>query len=329
MYLAKEERYESMQYKRVGRSGLKLPYVSLGLWHNFGSQFPHSNSREMLLGAFDLGITHFDLANNYGPVPGSAEITFGRVLREDLAAYRDEMIISTKSGYYMWKGPYGEWGSRKQMIASLDQSLKRMGLEYVDIFYHHRPDEETPLEESMSALVQAVRSGKALYVGLSNYGPERAEQAIKILKDEGIHCLIHQPRYNIFDRKPEQGLYEVLRKEGVGAIPFSPLAQGLLTGRYLNGIPEDSRAAGKSVFLKTDDITQDTLNKVKALNDIALARGQTLAQMAIAWLHRDEVTASVIIGASKLAQIVDCAKAQDGPAFSEDELRRIDEIALN
>ncbi len=327
MYQAKASRYESMQYKRVGKSGLKLPYVSLGLWHNFGSLFPHSNSQEMLLGAFDLGITHFDLANNYGPVPGSAEITFGRVLKEDLKAYRDELIISTKSGYHMWEGPYGEWGSRKQMLASLDQSLVRMGLSYVDIFYSHRPDEKTPLEETMSALVSAVRQGKALYVGLSNYGPERTKQAVKLLKDEGIHCLIHQPRYNIFDRRPEQGLYDSLRELGVGAIPFSPLAQGLLTGRYLNGIPEDSRAAGSSVFLQTKDVTESLLDKIRALNELAQQRGQTLAQMAISWLHRDEVTASVIIGASKLSQIIDCAKAQEGAPFSPEELRKIDEIA--
>ena len=328
MYTANPKRYDSMTYKRVGNSGLKLPYVSLGLWHNFGSLFPHSNSREMILGAFDLGITHFDLANNYGPVPGSAEETFGRVLAQDLKHHRDEIIVSTKSGYYMWEGPYGEWGSRKQMLASLDQSLKRMGLSYVDIFYSHRPDPDTPLEETVSALVQAVRSGKALYVGLSNYGPERTKQAIDLLKAEGIHCLIHQPRYNIFDRRPEEGLYQVLAQEGVGAIPFSPLEQGLLTDRYLNGIPADSRAAGASIFLKTDNITQDKLAQIRALNDLARERGQTLAQMALSWLHKSPVTASVIIGASRLSQIQDCAGAQEGAAFTAEELGRIDKIVL-
>ena len=327
MYLAEKNRYDSMRYKRVGKSGLKLPYVSLGLWHNFGSQFPHDNSREMVLGAFDLGITHFDLANNYGPVPGSAETTFGRVMKEDLAAYRDELIISTKSGYLMWEGPYGEWGSRKQMLASLDQSLKRMGLEYVDIFYAHRPDPDTPLEETMGALAQAVRQGKALYVGISNYGPERAAQAIDMLQDMGIHCLIHQPRYNILDRKPEEGLYEVLEQKGVGAIPFSPLAQGLLTNRYLNGIPADSRAGGKSVFLKPEQIGQIVHDKIARLNEIAQARGQTLAQMAVSWLHRSPVTASVIVGASRLSQIKDSVKAQDAADFSAEELRAIDQAA--
>jgi len=328
MYTANPDRYETMQYKRVGRSGLKLPYVSLGLWHNFGSLFPHSNSREMVLGAFDLGITHFDLANNYGPVPGSAEETFGKILAQDLQKHRDELIISTKSGYYMWEGPYGEWGSRKQMLASLDQSLRRMGLDYVDIFYSHRPDEETPLEETVSALAQAVRQGKALYAGLSNYGPERTAQAVELLKAEGIHCLIHQPRYNIFDRRPEQGLYQVLADKGVGAIPFSPLEQGLLTDRYLQGIPADSRAAGASVFLKTEQITPERLEKVRALNDIARKRGQSLAQMALAWLHKSPVTSSVIIGASRLSQIADCVKAQEGAPFSEEELKQIDRIAL-
>ncbi|MGI6686965.1 MAG: aldo/keto reductase [Christensenellales bacterium] len=327
MYQANKSRYGEMQYKRVGRSGLKLPYVSLGLWHNFGSQFPHDRSREMVLGAFDLGITHFDLANNYGPIPGSAEITFGRILKEDLAPYRDELIISTKSGYLMWEGPYGEWGSRKQMLASLDQSLKRMGLEYVDIFYAHRPDPETPLEETMGALAQAVRQGKALYVGISNYGPERAAQAIDLLQDMGIHCLIHQPRYNIMDRKPEEGLYQVLAEKGVGAIPFSPLAQGLLTDRYLNGIPADSRAAGSSVFLNPEQIDQAMLSKITRLNAIAQARGQTLAQMALSWLHKDPVTASVIVGASRLSQIEDSVKAQQAAPFTQEELRAIDEAA--
>lgn len=326
MYTANPKRYETMRYQRAGHSGVKLPYVSLGLWHNFGSISPYENSREMILGAFDLGITHFDLANNYGPQPGSAEITFGRVLKNDLQNHRDELFISTKAGYLMWDGPFGEWGSRKSMLASLDQSLSRMGLDYVDLFYSHRPDPDTPLQETMSALVQAVQSGKALYVGLSNYGPERAAQAIDILKEEGIHCLLHQPRYNLFDRKPEEGLYQVLAEKGVGAIPFSPLAQGLLTDRYLHGIPEDSRAGGSSVFLRREQVTETVLKKVRALNDIAKARGQTLAQMALAWLHKDKVTASVIVGASRVSQIVDAVRAQEGPPFSEEELMQIDLI---
>jgi len=326
MYKAGEKRHQTMQYKRVGDSGLKLPYVSLGLWHNFGSMFPHENSRKMALGAFDLGVTHFDLANNYGPLPGTAETTFGRIMKEDLAPYRDELIISTKSGFLMWEGPYGEWGSRKQMLASLDQSLKRMGLDYVDIFYAHRPDPDTPLEETMGALAQAVRAGKALYVGISNYGAERAAQAIDILKGMGVRCLIHQPRYNMFDRNPENGLYRVLAEKGVGAIPYSPLEQGLLTDRYLKGIPEDSRAAGASVFLDTNQITPELVGKVRALNEIARARGQSLAQMALSWLHKSPVTASVLIGASRLSQIEDCVRAQDGAPFADEELRRIDAI---
>lgn len=327
MITANPDRYNSMQYRRVGKSGLKLPAVSLGLWHNFGGQTHYDNAREMALGAFDLGITHFDLANNYGPPPGSAEENFGRILRNDLGQYRDEMIISTKSGYYMWEGPYGEWGSRKQLLSSLDQSLKRMGLDYVDIFYHHRPDEETPVEETMGALAHAVKSGKALYVGISNYSATQAKKAIEVLKGLGIHLLIHQPRYNIFDRRPEQGLYGVLEREGVGAIPFSPLEQGVLTDRYLNGIPEDSRAAGASVFLKPDKITQEVLEKVRKLNDIAQARGQTLAQMALAWLLEKPVTASVLIGASKLSQIKDAVQAQNNLEFSDEELKAIDAIS--
>ncbi|NLB38481.1 MAG: L-glyceraldehyde 3-phosphate reductase, partial [Clostridiales bacterium] len=284
MYQADAKRYHTMQYRRVGKSGLKLPLVSLGLWHNFGGVTLFENSREMVLGAFDLGITHFDLANNYGPPPGSAEENFGRILKNELKRYRDEMIISTKSGFYMWEGPYGEWGSRKQLLASLDQSLKRMKLDYVDIFYHHRPDPDTPLEETMGALAHAVRSGKALYVGISNYNAEQADKAITILKDLGIHCLIHQPRYNMLDRRPEQGLYDVLEKHGVGAIPYSPLAQGLLSGRYLNGIPEDSRAAGCSVFLKQDAAFDETIQKSRKFAEVAEKRVQTLAQMALAWL---------------------------------------------
>ncbi|MHC1787125.1 MAG: aldo/keto reductase [Christensenellales bacterium] len=328
MITANPDRYQSMQYKRVGKSGLKLPTVSLGLWHNFGGGTLYDTARQMVLGAFDLGITHFDLANNYGPPPGSAEENFGRILHNDLAQYRDEMIISTKSGYYMWEGPYGEWGSRKQMLSSLDQSLRRMRLDYVDIFYHHRPDPETPLEESMDALAQAVRSGKALYVGISNYSAEQARQAIAVLRGMGIHLLIHQPRYNIFDRRPEQGLYKVLEQEGVGAIPFSPLEQGILSDRYLEGIPRDSRAAGASIFLKPEKITPELVEKVRALNLIAAARGQSLAQMALAWLHRSPVTSSVIIGASRLGQIQDAVKAQDNLSFSQEELQAIDKISL-
>ncbi len=328
MHKGNTERYRTMQYRRVGKSGVRLPAVSLGLWHNFGGVTRYEDSREMVLGAFDMGVTHFDLANNYGPPPGSAEENFGRMLKHDLASHRDELIISTKAGYLMWEGPYGEWGSRKHLLSSLDQSLRRMGLEYVDIFYHHRPDPDTPLEETMGALEQALRSGKALYVGLSNYGAEAAGRAIGLLKERGIHCLIHQPRYNLFSRAPEAGLYKVLEEKGVGAIPFSPLAQGLLTGRYLHGIPEDSRAAGKSVFLKSEDVTGDVLDKVRRLNDIAAARGQTLAQMALAWLLRSPVTASVIIGASRLSQVQECVRAQDRPAFSAEELAAIDAVTL-
>ena len=315
-----------MQYKRVGNSGLKLPAVSLGFWHNFGDDARFENIRDMVLGAFDLGITHFDLANVYGPPAGSAEINFGRVLREDLAAWRDHIIVATKAGHQMWSGPYGEWGSRKHLMAGLDQSLKRLGLDYVDIFYHHRPDPDTPLEETMGALSDIVKSGKALYIGISKYSPEMTEEAIGILRGMKVPLLIHQTRYNMFDRGPEQGLYDVLEREGVGAIPFSPLAQGLLTDRYLNGIPGDSRAAGSSVFLTPDTITDDLLKRVRGLHDIAMARGQTLAQMALAWLHRSSVVASVIIGASRLSQIEDAAKAQEGMDFSEDELRQIDEL---
>ena len=328
MYTANENRYNHMQYKRCGRSGIKLPTVSLGLWHNFGGGSLYDTARQMVLGAFDLGITHFDLANNYGPPPGSAEENFGRILRNDLRPYRDEMIISTKSGYLMWPGPYGEWGSRKQMLASLDQSLKRMGLEYVDIFYHHRPDPDTPMEESMGALATAVQSGKALYVGLSNYNAEQTEQAVRLLREMGLKLLIHQPRYNMLDRRPEEGLYAVLEREGIGAIPFSPLEQGILTDRYLKGVPADSRAAGASVFLQPEKLTEELLGRVRRLNDLAVQRGQTLAQMALSWLHRSPVTASVIIGASKLSQIEDAVQAQNNLTFSEEELRLIDEITI-
>lgn len=326
MYIASDTRYDSMRYRRCGRSGLKLPAVSLGLWHNFGGEVSYERSKEMLLGAFDLGITHFDLANNYGPPPGSAEETFGRVLKEALRPYRDELIISTKAGYYMWPGPYGEWGSKKSMLASLDQSLTRMGLEYVDIFYHHRPDPDTPIEESMEALAAAIRQGKALYAGISNYNAEDTQRAIEALSQLGVKLLIHQPRYNMFDRWPEDSLYTALEKNGAGAIPYSPLAQGLLTDRYLSGMPADSRAAGPSVFLKADVITPEKLSKARELQALAHARGQTLAQMALAWLLRTPVTASVIIGASKLSQIEDCVKAAKGAAFTPEELERIDSV---
>ncbi|MCL6625917.1 MAG: aldo/keto reductase, partial [Alicyclobacillus shizuokensis] len=278
-----------MVYNRCGRSGLKLPAISLGLWHNFGGVDSFENARAMVRRAFDLGITHFDLANNYGPPAGSAEETFGRLLKQDLAPYRDELVISTKAGYYMWPGPYGEWGSKKYLVASLDQSLKRMGLDYVDIFYSHRPDPDTPLEETMAALDLVVRQGKALYVGISNYSPEQTEQAISILRSLGTPLLIHQPSYSMLNRWIEHGLQAVLEREGVGSIAFSPMAQGLLSSRYLQGIPEDSRAAKPTGFLKSEQITEETLDKIRRLNDIASRRGQTLAQMALAWVLRNPV----------------------------------------
>ncbi len=288
-YIANESRYESMRYNRSGRSGLKLPAVSLGLWHNFGGVDVFSNSRAMVLRAFDLGITHFDLANNYGPPPGSAEETFGQIMAKDLRPYRDELVISSKAGYWMWDGPYGEWGSRKYLVSSLDQSLKRMGLDYVDIFYHHRPDPDTPLEETMTALDHVVRSGKALYVGISNYPADKTREAAKILRELGTPCLIHQPVYSMFNRWVEDELLNVLKEEGIGCIPFSPLAQGLLTDRYLGGIPEGSRASKAHGFLKPAQITDDKLDKVKKLNEIAKSREQTLAQMALAWVLRHEI----------------------------------------
>lgn len=326
MYQASAKRYDGMTYKRCGRSGLLLPAVSLGLWHNFGDVTTFDNARNMLLTAFDAGITHFDLANNYGPAAGSAETTFGRVLAGDLRAYRDEMIISTKAGYFMWDGPYGDHGSRKYLMASLDQSLRRMGLDYVDIFYHHRPDADTPIEETMGALADIVRSGKALYVGLSNYSAEQTRQAVGVLAQMGVHCLIHQCRYNMFDRWVENGLYDVLAQEGIGAICFSPLAQGLLTDRYLNGISEDSRAAGGSPFLREASVTPDKVEKARRLNQIAQARGQTLAQLSLCWLHRKDVTASVIIGASKPAQITDCVRAVEKLALTQGEIDQIEAI---
>jgi L-glyceraldehyde 3-phosphate reductase len=325
LYLANEQRYDTMQYRRSGRSGVRLPAISLGLWHNFGGADRFENSRAMVRRAFDLGITHFDLANNYGPPYGSAEMTFGQILRLDFAAYRDEMIISSKAGYDMWPGPYGDWGSRKYLLSSLDQSLKRMGLEYVDIFYSHRPDPDTPVEETMGALDQAVRSGKALYAGISNYSATQAAAAIKILRELGTPCLIHQPKYSMFVRTPETGLLDVLGKEGVGAIAFTPLAQGMLTDRYLHGIPADSRAT-KAVFLKESDINEDRLARIRALNDLAAKRGQSLAQMALAWVLRDERLTSALIGASRVEQIEQNVAALANLNFSADELARIDAI---
>lgn len=303
-----------------------LPAISLGLWHNFGGTDCFETGRALVHRAFDLGITHFDLANNYGPPPGSAEINFGRILKEDLASHRDELIISTKAGYTMWPGPYGDWGSKKYLVSSLDQSLRRMGLDYVDIFYHHRPDPRTPLEETMAALDLLVRQGKALYVGLSNYKADQAKAAIQILKELGTPCLIHQPRYSMLDRWVEDGLLEVLEEEGVGSIAFSPLAKGLLTNKYLKGIPADSRAAGPSVFLKVEDINEPLLIKLRALQDLALERGQTLAQMALAWVLRGDRITSVLIGASKVSQIDDCVGALKRLKFSPEELELIEII---
>jgi L-glyceraldehyde 3-phosphate reductase len=324
-YLPSLERYKNMQYRRCGNSGVKLSAVSLGLWHNFGDVDIAENYRKILHLAFDSGITHFDLANNYGPPPGSAEVNFGRILKQDFSGYRDEMIISTKAGYTMWDGPYGDWGSKKYLVASLDQSLKRMGVDYVDIFYHHRPDPNTPIEETMQALDLIVRQGKALYVGLSNYKAEQADKAIAILKRLGTPCLIHQPKYSMFERWVEGGLLDVLEKNGVGCIPFSPLAQGLLTNKYLHGIPGDSRAA-KNAFLKPSQITDEKLSQIKKLNDIAINRKQTLAQMALAWLLKDNRVTSVLIGASRPEQLADSLKCLDNIEFSEEELNKIEEI---
>ncbi|MGX5100626.1 aldo/keto reductase [Enterobacter cloacae] len=323
-YQPDKNRYQTMQYRRCGRSGLRLPVVSLGLWHNFGDATLIENSRQLLQRAFDLGITHFDLANNYGPPPGSAERNFGRILQEDFLPWRDELIVSTKAGYTMWDGPYGDWGSRKYLLASLDQSLKRTGLEYVDIFYHHRPDPETPLQETMKALDHLVRQGKALYVGLSNYPAELARKAIDILDDLGTPCLIHQPKYSMFERAPEGGLLDVLREKGVGCIPFSPLAGGQLTNRYLNGIPADSRAASGSQFLNPDQITEEKLEKVRKLNALAESRGQKLSQMALAWVLRHEEVTSVLIGASKTAHIDDAVGMLENRQFTAEELSLID-----
>jgi L-glyceraldehyde 3-phosphate reductase len=326
MYHPLGSRYDNMVYNRCGRSGLKLPAISLGLWHNFGGVDTLENSRAMLWRAFDLGITHFDLANNYGPPPGSAEETFGAILKQDFARHRDEMIISTKAGYWMWPGPYGEWGSRKYLIASLDQSLKRMGLDYVDIFYSHRPDPDTPLEETMGALDYAVRSGRALYVGISSYSAEHTRQAVAILKGLGTPCLIHQPNYHMFDRWIEHGLLDVLREEGVGSIVFSPLAQGLLTNKYLQGIPEGSRASKPYGFLRPEHITDEKIAKVEKLNELAQSRGQTMAQLALAWVLRHPEVTSALIGASKVSQIEDAVRTLERLDFTSDELQTIEGI---
>ncbi|MCJ8163459.1 L-glyceraldehyde 3-phosphate reductase [Pontibacter sp. E15-1] len=326
-YTPNPERYTSMEYRRCGKSGLKLPALSLGLWHNFGHVDVLENSRQMLRDAFDAGITHFDLANNYGPPYGSAEENFGKLLKDDFRPYRDELIISSKAGYDMWPGPYGDWGSKKYLVASLDQSLRRMGLDYVDIFYHHRPDPETPLEETMGALDLIVRQGKALYVGLSNYKPAEAAKAIQILRDLGTPCLIHQPKYSMFVRwVEEEGLLSLLEAEGVGCIPFSPLAQGLLTSKYLKGIPADSRAAKSTGHLQEEDITDEKVGKIRQLHEMAQARGQSLAQMALAWLLKDERVTSVLIGASSPAQLADSLQSLQNKHFSSDELAQIEQI---
>jgi L-glyceraldehyde 3-phosphate reductase len=325
VYQALESRYETMFYRRCGKSGIQLPLISLGLWHNFGGVDNFENARAMLRRAFDLGITHFDLANNYGPPYGSAEENFGVIFKKDFLPYRDELIISTKAGWDMWPGPYGDFGSRKYLLASLDQSLKRMGLEYVDIFYHHRPDPETPLEETMGALDRAVRAGKALYAGISAYDPQQTTQAVKILREMGTPCLIHQPKYSMFEREPERGLLDVLGNEGVGCIAFSPLAQGLLTNRYLNGIPSDSRAA-RDYFLQRKDVSEKKVALIRALNDHAQQRGQTLAEMAVAWVLRDPRVTSALVGTSKVSQVDDNVAALKNTKFSGDELKKIEGI---
>jgi L-glyceraldehyde 3-phosphate reductase len=323
---ADDQRYQRLPYQRCGHSGLKIPRISLGLWHNFAGVDPYETARQMLCRSFDLGITHFDLANNYGPPPGSAEETLGRVLRQDLGAYRDELVISTKAGYGMWPGPYGDFGSRKYLVSSLDQSLRRMGLEYVDIFYHHRPDPETPLEETMAALDHLVRRGKALYVGISNYDHERTRRAAAILKELGTPCLIHQPSYSILNRWVEPHLLPELTEQGIGCIVFSPLAQGLLTGKYLKDIPADSRAAKPHGFLKAAQIDAGMVAKIRALDAIAQRRSQTLAQMALAWVLRQPAVTSALIGASRVSQIEECVRAVDALGFSSEELAAIDAI---
>ena len=327
-YLANSNRYQSMEYRRCGNSGLKLPALSLGLWHNFGHIDKLENSRNILRLAFDNGITHFDLANNYGPPPGSAEENFGRIFKDDFLPYRDELVISSKAGWGMWEGPYGDWGSKKYLVASLDQSLKRMGLDYVDIFYHHRPDPETPLEETMSTLDLMVRQGKALYVGISSYQPKEAAKAIKILKELGTPCLIHQPKYSMFDRWVENGLLDVLGENGVGCIPFSPLAQGLLSNKYLKGIPEGSRAASHrgNGAIEENAVSEANINKVRQLNVLAEERGQNLAQMALAWLLKDNRITSVLIGVSKPEQVLDSIGCLKNYSFTTEELSRINKI---
>jgi L-glyceraldehyde 3-phosphate reductase len=327
-YSASAQRYDTMEYRRCGNSGLKLPAVSLGLWHNFGNIDSLENARNMLRLAFDNGITHFDLANNYGPPPGSAEENFGRIFKDDFRPYRDELIISSKAGWGMWPGPYGDWGSKKYLVASLDQSLKRMGLDYVDIFYHHRPDPGTPLEETMGTLDLMVRQGKALYVGISSYQPEDAAKAIQILRSLGTPCLIHQPKYSMFDRWVENGLLDVLEQNGVGCIPFSPLAQGLLTNKYLKGIPAGSRAASHrgNGAIEEDQVTDEKIEKVRQLNQLAEQRGQNLAQMALAWILKDPRISSVLIGVSKPEQVLDSIACLKNYNFTSDELNRINEI---
>jgi L-glyceraldehyde 3-phosphate reductase len=325
-YIPTESRYADMKYNRCGKSGLLLPAVSLGLWHNFGEIDQYSNSREMIRKAFDYGITHFDLANNYGPPPGSAEENFGKILQQDFSAYRDEMIISSKAGYYMWPGPYGEWGSRKYLISSLDQSLKRMKIDYVDIFYSHRPDPETPFEETMAALEQIIRQGKALYIGLSNYSASQTKEAIKILDSLGVRCLIHQPKYSMFERWVEKDLLDLLEDKGIGCIPFSPLAQGLLTDRYLQGIPKGSRVDKNVGFLREEHITEEVISKVKKLNEIAKQRGQSITQLALSWVLKDKRITSVLIGASSVEQVLHNLDSIKKTSFSSDELKSIDNI---
>jgi L-glyceraldehyde 3-phosphate reductase len=325
-FVADSKRYNRMLYRKCGKSGLKLPAVSLGLWHNFGKSDAFENGRRIVLKAFDLGITHFDLANNYGPPPGSAEESFGRILKRDLSVYRDELLISTKAGYPMWPGPYGDWGSRKSLLASLDQSLKRMGLVYVDIFYSHRFDPDTPIEETLGALGHAVRQGKALYAGISNYSAEKTAEAVRIMNSMGVPLLIHQVRYSMFVREPEQALFKTLRDHGVGCITFSPLAQGLLSDRYLHGIPRDSRAAKPDGFLKAADITEERLSKIRALNELAVKRGQTLAQTALAWILRNPAVTSVLVGASRVEQLEENVGAIERISFDDDVLKEIERI---
>lgn len=326
MYTARETRYDEMLYKRCGKSGVMLPFLSLGLWHNFGEESSYSNAREMVLGAFDRGITYFDIANNYGPPPGSAEECFGKIVKKDLSSYRDELFIATKAGYRHWPGPYGEWGSKKNLIASCDNSLRRLRLDYVDLFYHHRPDPDTPIEETMEALEQIVRSGKALYVGISNYDSAQTEAILTAMEGKGIHCLAHQVNYNMFERGPEEKLFPVLEEHGVGAAAYMCLAQGILTDRYFDGVKEGSRAAGKSVFLNREQVTEEKVSTAKKLNEIAAERGQSLAQMALSWCYRCAPVSTLIIGASRLSQIDDNRKAMGNLDFSEEELARIDEI---